>query len=158
MYIYVVRICVCSTHIEYVLYMGLCVDAIACACVCMCACLCVRVSMLLCGFWCYCIVSSYTCMPTWSQELGVKGVFEYGVTCMHTSTHTHTYTHTTAHKNTHTQSIHTHTYQTQANRSTLRPLKNPLSPFKTEIPEVLRQKYGGTKLSRKLRTGVHMCI
>jgi len=38
--------------------------------------------------------------------------------------------------------------------STLRPLKNKLSPFKTEIPEVLRQKYGGTKLSRKLRTGL----
>jgi hypothetical protein len=38
--------------------------------------------------------------------------------------------------------------------STLRPLKNALSPFKTEIPEVLRRKYGGTKLSRKLRTGL----
>ena len=38
--------------------------------------------------------------------------------------------------------------------STLRPLKNKLSPFKTEIPEVLRQKYGGSKLSRKLRTGL----
>ena len=39
-------------------------------------------------------------------------------------------------------------------RSTLRRLKNKLSPFKTEIPEVLRQKYGGTKLSRKLRKGL----
>ena len=38
--------------------------------------------------------------------------------------------------------------------STLRPLKNKLDPFKTEIPEVLRQKYGGTKLSRRLRKGL----
>ncbi len=28
------------------------------------------------------------------------------------------------------------------------------APFKTEIPEVLRQKYGSTKLSRKLRKGL----
>ena len=38
--------------------------------------------------------------------------------------------------------------------STLRPLTSKLSPFKTEIPEVLRAKYGGSKLAQKLRHGL----